>query len=103
MATVLPAFEGYLSRFDRPVLDGGFYTKTEENRPLIGPTQVPGYYLLCALSGYGIMAAAAGGELLAKHVLGSALPTYSCALAPARFHDPRYLQALAEWQDHTQL
>ena len=52
------------------VVDGGYYTKTPDNLPLIGPLpDAPEGVFVCAgLSGYGVMAANAAGELLARHV-----------------------------------
>ncbi|MEN8173640.1 MAG: FAD-dependent oxidoreductase, partial [Chloroflexota bacterium] len=37
MAAMLPRFQSYFERMPQPMLDGGYYTKTRENRPLIGP------------------------------------------------------------------
>ena len=68
-----------------------------ENRPLIGPLPVAGAYIYGALSGYGLMAACAGGELLAAHVTGRALPGYAPAFLPARYDDPAYRERLAAW------
>ena len=64
------AHEGYFGRMPRPQLDGGFYTKTRENRPLVGPMGVEGAFVTGGVSGYGIMSACAVGELLAAHVTG---------------------------------
>ena len=55
-------------------VDGGYYAKTPENRPLIGPLPIAGAWVNAAYSGFGIMGACAGGELLAAHVGGSSLP-----------------------------
>ena len=48
---------------------------------------------MCAgLSGYGVMAANAAGELLAQHVAGEPLPeAYAGAFAPERWLDEAYL------------
>ena len=64
----------------RPQLDGGYYTKTRENRPLVGPLSMQGAFVVGAVSGYGIMSACAVGELLAQHVSGATLPEYASAL-----------------------
>ena len=40
MARMLPGFAGYLDRMPRAYVDGGYYAKTRENRPLIGPLPV---------------------------------------------------------------
>jgi glycine/D-amino acid oxidase-like deaminating enzyme len=84
LATMLPGLRLYRGRLPRPWIDGGYYTKTRDNRPLIGPLAVEGAYVLGALSGYGLMAACAAAELLAAHILNTALPPYAAAFHPAR-------------------
>ena len=65
VAQMVPGFEVYLGdKMQRSFVDGGYYCKTAENRLLVGPTPVAGFHLMCGLSGYGIMAAAAAAELL---------------------------------------
>ena len=51
-----------------------------------------------AYSGFGIMASCAGGELVAAHVTGSALPDYASAFALARYDDPAYLARIEACQ-----
>ena len=87
----------------RPYLDGGYYTKTRENRPLIGPLPVEGAFVIGAVSGYGIMSAPATGELLARHVLGETLPGYASDMAPSRYDDPEYLIKLDSIQNSGEL
>ena len=74
LAAMLPRMQEYFNRMPRPQLDGGYYTKTRENRPLVGPMGIDGAYVIGAVSGYGIMSACGVGELLAAHVTGSELP-----------------------------
>ena len=97
MARMVPAFRGYLDRLPRAYVDGGYYVKTRENRPLIGPLPVDGAYVSSAYSGFGIMAGCAGGELVAAHVTGSALPDYAPAFTLARYDDPAYLRRIEIW------
>ena len=92
---MLPSLERYFARLPRMAVDGGYYAKTPENRPLVGPLPVAGAWVNAAYSGFGIMGACAGGELLAAHVRGAPLPAYADAFHPARFDDPRYLDAFA--------
>lgn len=92
---MLPSLECYFARLPRMTVDGGYYVKTPENRPLVGPLPLAGAYVNAAYSGFGIMGACAGGELLAAHVCGTRLPAYAAAFHPARFDDPRYLDAFA--------
>jgi glycine/D-amino acid oxidase-like deaminating enzyme len=94
LEAMLPGLRSYAGKPGRPVLDGGYYTKTRENRPLIGPLPVDGAYLIGALSGFGVMAAPAGGELLAAHLSGAPLPTYAPAFSLERYQDPAYLRQL---------
>lgn len=103
LTTMLPGLKVYLSRLPRPILDGGYYTKTRENRPLIGPLPVEGAYIIGALSGYGLMASCAAGELLAAHISGNTLPAYAAAFSLERYSDPRYLRLLQHWGDSGQL
>ena len=103
LATALPALAAYFERMPQPRLDGGYYTKTAENRPLIGPLPVGGAYLIGALSGYGVMASCAAGELLAAHVCGGSLPAYAPAFSLERYQDPAYRRLLANWGDPGQL
>jgi glycine/D-amino acid oxidase-like deaminating enzyme len=91
LAAMLPGLGVYIDRAPRPRQDGGYYTKTRENRPLIGPLPVKGAYVIGALSGYGVMAACAAGELLAQHITESQLPDYAPAFALERYQDPAYL------------
>jgi glycine/D-amino acid oxidase-like deaminating enzyme len=103
VSAMVPALREYLERLPRPYIDGGFYAKTRDNRPLIGPTEVPGLYLLGAFSGFGMMASNAAGELLAAHVTGAPLPDYAPAFLPSRFADPAYVARLERWGEGGQL
>jgi sarcosine oxidase, subunit beta len=103
LVRMLPRMRNYLGRLPRPAVDGGYYTKTRENRPLIGPLGVEGAYVIGAMSGFGIMAACASGDLLARHVSGRPLPDYAPAFTLDRYQDPDYLAALEIQQSSGQL
>jgi glycine/D-amino acid oxidase-like deaminating enzyme len=103
LAAMLPRMKEYFNRMPRPQLDGGYYTRTPENRPLVGPMCVDGAYMVGAVSGYGIMSACGAGELLASHVTGAPLPSYAPAFALGRYKDPEYQRKLNEWGDIGQL
>jgi glycine/D-amino acid oxidase-like deaminating enzyme len=103
LATMIPELKTYFDKPPRPFLDGGYYTKTRENRPLIGPLPVEGTWVIGALSGFGLMAAMAAGELLTLHVLGKKLPAYSPAFELNRYQDPAYIELLDNWGDTGQL
>jgi glycine/D-amino acid oxidase-like deaminating enzyme len=103
MTTLVPGLSVYLQRLPKSYVDGGYYTKTRENRPLIGPLGVDGAYVFAGLSGYGLMAALAGGELLAAHVTGAAPPPYAGAFLLSRYEDRAYQAQLAAWGSTGQL
>jgi sarcosine oxidase, subunit beta len=103
LAAMLPRMKEYFARMPRPQLDGGYYTRTPENRPLVGPMCVDGAYLTGAVSGYGIMSACGVGELLAAHITGTNLPAYAPAFSLERYDDPEYQNKLDEWGDNGQL
>jgi glycine/D-amino acid oxidase-like deaminating enzyme len=94
LADMIPALVRYASRAGDAVVDGGYYCKAPDNRPLIGPVAVKGMYLLGALSGFGVMASQAAAELLAAWVLDRARPEYAAAFSGARFLDPAYRSQL---------
>jgi len=95
LATMVPGLGAYVKQGLSGIVDGGYYCKAPDNRPLIGPAAIEGVYLLGALSGFGIMASQAAAELLATYVLDQARPDYAAAFHPARFEDPAYEPVLA--------
>lgn len=97
LSRMLPGLRVYYERLPKAVLDGGYYTKTRENRPLIGPLGVEGAYLIGALGGFGIMASSAAGELLASYITGEELPGYAPAFRLERYQDAAYKELLANW------
>ncbi len=103
MSTMLPGLRQYFTKMPRPHLDGGYYTRTRENRLLAGPLPLEGAYLIGAASGYGIMSACATGELLAEYVIGGKLPSYAPAFALSRYEDPRYLDSIKSLTESGQL
>jgi glycine/D-amino acid oxidase-like deaminating enzyme len=103
LATMAPGLGAYLASVPRAAIDGGYYTRTRENRPLIGPLAVEGAYIAGGFSGFGLMAACAAGELLGAHLTGGPLPSYARAFLPSRYDDPAYLAALDAWGGDGQL
>lgn len=103
MATMLPGLSAYFGKAPVALYDGGYYTKTQENRPLACPLPIEGAFVCGAVSGYGLMAAAAVGELTAAHVTGAALPDYAAAFDVKRYADPAYQRRLAHWDTAGQL
>ena len=103
LARMLPGLQAYFGRAPRPVVDGGYYLKTRENRPLIGPLPVGGVFVIGALSGFGLMASPAAGEIVAAHVMGESRPSYTDAFRLERYDDPAYQALLEDWGSSGQL
>lgn len=97
LVRMVPALATYVGHTPRPVIDGGYYAKTRENRPLVGPLPVRGLYADCAFSGFGVMAACGAATLLADHITGAALPDHAPAFLLSRYEDRAYLARIAEW------
>ncbi|DBA04051.1 TPA: hypothetical protein N0F65_009398 [Lagenidium giganteum] len=84
-------------------VNGGYYCKTLDNMPLIGPAPntIQGVFLQSAMSGIGLMSSGASGELLASHVMGikpthPKLAQHASAFLPERFLDKKYVESLGE-------
>ncbi len=100
---MLPRMKEYFARMPRPQLDGGFYTRTRENHPLVGGVGVDGAFVIGAVSGYGIMSACGVGGLLTAHITGNNLPDYAPAFELSRYSDPVYQKKLKDWGASGQL
>jgi glycine/D-amino acid oxidase-like deaminating enzyme len=103
MSTMVPELQAYGGNPARSYVDGGYYMRTRENRPLIGPVPVESAYVSCAFSGFGVMASCASGELIARHITGRALPDYAPAFLLSRYQDAAYSALLDSWGDGGQL
>ena len=84
-------------------IDGGYYTKTPDNLPLIGalPGAPTGAFVCAGLSGYGVMAANAAGELLADVLANEPPPAayeYADTFSPERWGRPEYAAKVAAGQ-----
>ncbi|MBI3243438.1 MAG: FAD-binding oxidoreductase [Chloroflexi bacterium] len=99
LATMMPGLTAYIGKAPKVEIDGGYYTKTRENRLLVGPLPVEGAFVIGALSGYGLMAAPAAGELLAAYLTGGGLPDYASAFALSRYDNPAYQKLLERWDE----
>lgn len=94
-ARLNPSLKQYYGHLPRSAsLYGGYYTMTEENWPLIGPTSVDGVFVAGALSGFGTMAACGTGRLIASWVAGEELPDYAWAMSPKRYEDAGFMDQL---------
>ncbi len=93
-ARLHPALKAYYAKLPRKMVHyGGFYTKTSDNWPLIGPMGAPDAFMVCGLSGHGTMAACASGELAAAWLNGCPLPDWAGNFLMDRFEhsEPRVL------------
>jgi glycine/D-amino acid oxidase-like deaminating enzyme len=95
LADMIPGLRVYFGQGHAAQVDGGYYCKTPENRPLIGPLPVTGAYVIGALTGYGLMVSQAAGDLLAAHVVGETLPDDAGQFLLSRYEDPAYRAELA--------
>ncbi len=96
-ARLNPGLKTYYNGFPRAFHHyGGYYPMTDENWPLIGSTDVSGFYIVGALSGFGSMAACAAGELCAQWVTQSVLPEYAQDLSLGRYENETLMLELKE-------
>ncbi|HEX5631224.1 MAG TPA: FAD-dependent oxidoreductase [Acidimicrobiia bacterium] len=103
LRAMFPAMARYLDRMPQQVVDGGYYTKTIENRPLAGPMRTRGAFVAGALSGFGVMAACGVADLVAAHVTAAPLPEYAPAFGLERYDDPEYQREIAQLTETGQL
>ncbi|MDP9145027.1 MAG: FAD-binding oxidoreductase, partial [Actinomycetota bacterium] len=94
LTTMVPGLGAYLDRLPQSVVDGGYYTKTTENRPLIGPAGPQGFFLAAGFSGFGVMVASGAGDLLARHISAEELPDYAESFLLGRYDDPGYMRSV---------
>lgn len=100
----LPGLRRYVDAIPTPLVGyAGYYTRTSENWPLIGPLPVEGAYVVGALSGYGTMSACAAGELCAAWMQGTERPDYAQTFHPSRHRDPAVAAQLTELASDGQL
>jgi glycine/D-amino acid oxidase-like deaminating enzyme len=95
MTTMVPGLGAYLDRLPHSTVDGGYYSKTPENRPLIGPAGPEGFHLMAGMSGFGVMVSAGAADLVSAHIMGRPLPDYADAFLLERYRDPGYLDNAA--------
>jgi glycine/D-amino acid oxidase-like deaminating enzyme len=103
LSTMIPRFAEYRDGLPAASVDGGYYTKTPDNRPLLGPAGPRGFFLACGYSGFGVMVAAGAADLVANHITGSDLPRYAESFLLSRYVDAGYLQSIATTTDDGQL
>jgi glycine/D-amino acid oxidase-like deaminating enzyme len=96
-ASMIPAMAPYAGQTSSALVDGGYYCKTRENRPLVGPLPVAGAFVCGALSGYGVMAAHGAADLVAAHAMDARLPDYAPWFLPSRYDNADYLRMMEGW------
>lgn len=104
-ARMIPGLRPYVDQPPTPLVQySGYYSRTPENWPVIGPLpQHEGLYTIAALSGYGTMTACAAGELLAAWMNESNLPSYARHFHPDRRDDPEILAEIESSTNDGQL
>ncbi len=96
-ARLVPGLAAYCEDMPRNLSHyGGYYTRTPENWPLIGPVGPPGAFMIAGLSGYGTMMACAAAELCAAWVTGSDLPALAHRFSLERYTDERVMAEFAD-------
>ena len=78
MVPGLAQYEGLLGKAGATV-DGGYYSVTPDGRPLIGAHGARNAFVCGGMGTYGLMSAPVAGELVALHVVGDELPSFSGA------------------------
>ncbi len=103
-ARLVPGLASYCDALPRTLSHyGGYYTRTRENWPLIGPMGPQGAFMVAGLSGYGTMMACAAGELCAAWVTGKKLPGYARDFSLQRYADKPLMKMLNDQADDGEL
>lgn len=92
----IPGLAAYENEIPTPIIRyGGYYTRTKENWPLIGPTKDANVFVIGALAGYGTMSACAAGELCAHYInKQEQLPSYAAYFHPLRYENDQMIQQM---------
>lgn len=94
-ARMAPGLSVYCEDLPRSLTHyGSYYTRTQENWPLIGPMGDSGAFMITGLSGFGTMMACAAGELCAAWVTGTGLPSYARGFSLERYDDAALMSGL---------
>ena len=100
----IPGLKPYVEKLPTPVAQiAGYYSRTPENWPLIGPLDADGAYTVSALSGFGTMAACAAGALCAAWLTGAPLPDHARHYHPGRYSDSCILAEMDRLESDGQL
>ena len=101
----IPALGVYVDQPPTPLVQfSGYYTRTPENWPIIGPLEeYEGLFTVAALSGYGTMTACAAGDLVARWMSGESLPEYARHFHRNRYSDPEIMAEINAIESDGQL
>jgi glycine/D-amino acid oxidase-like deaminating enzyme len=101
----IPQLSEYENNIPTPIIEySGYYTRTKENWPLIGPTEVQNTFVIGALSGYGTMAACAAGKLCSEYILNiKELPNYATYFHPLKYQNQDIVMEINELKSDGQL
>ena len=101
----IPQLAAYEKNIPTPLIEyAGYYTRTKENWPLIGPTEMQDVFVVGALAGYGTMGACAAGELCTQYLCEDAtLPNYAAYFHPDRYQNPAIRAEIAALKSDGQL
>ncbi len=101
----IPALGHYAEKIPTPIIEyGGHYTRTKENLPLIGPTEVKDVFVVGALAGYGTMSACAAGKLCTDYILDELnLPSYAPYFHPKKYNNEAIIDELSAMVSDGQL
>lgn len=95
----------YEEKMPSPLVEyAGYYTRTIENWPLIGPTKMDSVYVIGALAGFGTMSACAAGELCADFIVERKdLPEYATFFHPDRYSNKDIVKEIKNLKSDGQL
>lgn len=94
----IPKLAEYENDIPTPLIAyAGYYTRTNENWPLIGPTKMKNVFVIGALAGYGTMSACAAAKLCSGYISGSSeLPNYAKYFHPLRYQNDAIIKEMNE-------
>ena len=85
---LIPALEPYVLAVKPVAHEAGYYTRTPDDLPLIGPSGCEGGWVVGGFAGYGAMVACAAGEIAAAWIAGASRPVYGESFDPRRVSNP---------------
>ncbi|APD05778.1 hypothetical protein UJ101_00225 [Flavobacteriaceae bacterium UJ101] len=101
----IPELKKYEDDIPTPLIQyAGYYTRTKENWPIIGPSKDRNIFIVGAFSGFGTMTACAAGELCADYIVGKqVLPSYAAYFHPNRYDNASIMKEIIASENDGQL